>query len=137
MKTDPIREVHRLESEIGQTRRRLDEYVDELDRRRHRLLSLREPARRGVGFAVGLAAAGLAAFILVRRRRPAARTSRKARDLRGALERVLSNPERVASDGKGLPARAFLAVLPIVARSLLAYATRRGQPGGAARRRRG
>jgi hypothetical protein len=111
--------VKRLESEIESSRRRLDAYVDELDRRRHRLLSIRRHPAPAIGLAVGVAALLAGAVVLVRRRRRRlARSRRKWEGLQEALARVVAHPERVASEGKSPWSRVLVAVAPMAARFL-------------------
>jgi hypothetical protein len=115
---DSAEEVRRLESQIVSSRRRLDAYVEELDRRRHRLMSLRRPlpvlglALAAAGVAVGIAA------LARRRAKRVPRSRRKARDLREALGRMVTHPERVASEGKSPWSRILVAVAPIAAKVL-------------------
>jgi hypothetical protein len=119
-------DVKRLESEIERSRRRLDAYVDELDRRRHRLLSVRRHPLPALGFAAGAAAIVAGAVWLGRRRSTrTARSRRKARSLRDALRRVAAHPERVASEGKSPWSRALVAAAPVVAKFLADAALRR------------
>jgi hypothetical protein len=115
---DSAEEVRRLESQIVSSRRRLDVYVDELDRRRHRVMSLRRPLPvLGLALAAAGGAAGIA--ILARRRaRRVPRSRRKAMDLRAALGRMVTHPERVASEGKSPWSRILVAVAPIAAKVL-------------------
>ncbi|HYX21636.1 MAG TPA: hypothetical protein VFA98_12400, partial [Thermoanaerobaculia bacterium] len=82
-KTDGHRGAHdlqRLRSEIRGARHRLDAYVEELDRRRHRLLSVRD--HPSAAAAVGLAVGGLVAGIVVVARRRARRGSKSWRRAR-------------------------------------------------------
>ena len=115
---DSAEEVRRLESQIVSSRRRLDAYVDELDRRRHRLMSLRRPLP-AVGLALG-AAGMIAGFVVLakRRSRSSSRSRRKSRDLRAALRRVVAHPDRVASDGKSPWSRVLVAVAPVAVKFL-------------------
>jgi hypothetical protein len=112
-------ELQRLKSEIRGARYRLDAYVEELDRRRHRFLSLRE--HPGAAAAVGLAVGGLLAGIVLLARRGAKSRSkswRRARHFRDAVARMSRHPERVASDAKSPWSRVLVAVAPIVVKKL-------------------
>jgi hypothetical protein len=112
-------DVERLESEIERSRRRLDAYVDELDRRRHRLLSVRRHSLPAIGIAAGAAAAfGGAVFLIRRRSTRVGRSRRKARSLRDALRRVAAHPERVASEGKSPWSRILVAAAPVLVKVL-------------------
>ena len=114
--------VKLLESEIESSRRRLDAYVDELDRRRHRLLSVREHPAPAIGVAVGTAALVVGTIILIRRRnRRLARSRKKFVAIQEAFARMVAHPERVASDGKSPWSRVLVAAAP-VAMKLLANA---------------
>lgn len=113
------RDLKRLESDIARTRRRLDEYVDELDRRRHRLLAVKEHPAAAAGVALGAAALVAGAVILVRRRSAARRKAqRKSQNLWEALSRMAAHPERVASDGKSPWSRIAVAVAPILVKKI-------------------
>jgi len=115
---DSAEEVRQLESQIVSSRRRLDAYVDELDRRRHGLMSLRRPLPvLGLALAAAGVAAGAAALAR-RRAKRVPRSRRKARDLREALGRMVTHPERVASGGKSPWSRILVAVAPIAAKVL-------------------
>ena len=118
--------VKLLESEIESSRRRLDAYVDELDRRRHRLLSVRQHPAPAIGAAVA-AAALLAGTIVVirRRRRRLARSRRKFDSVQEALRRVVAHPDRVASDGKSPWSRVLVAVAPVAVKFLADAALKR------------
>ena len=120
------RTVKSLESEIERSRRRLDAYVDELDRRRHRLVSLsRHPWPAAAG-ALGAVALVAGAVVLNRRRsRRIHRSRRKARNFREALLRMTEHPERVASDSKSPWSRVLVAVAPVVVKMLADAARRR------------
>jgi hypothetical protein len=112
-------EVRRLESEIVRSRRRLDAYVDELDRRRHRLLSVSRHPLPAIGVAAGIAAVAAGAVLLIRRRsKRVARSRRKARSLGDALRRVAAHPERVASEGKSPWSRILVAAAPFAVKAL-------------------
>ena len=119
-------DVQRLESEVEKSRRRLDAYVDELDRRRHRLLAMRKPGRVAVAAAGAGLILGAAAFVLYRRRRRLSRMRRRGRNLQDALLRMARHPERVASDGKSPWSRVLVAVAPVVVRTLAQAAWKRG-----------
>jgi hypothetical protein len=124
-KRDSPEEVRRLESEIERTRSRLDAYVGELDRRRHRLMAVRQHPVRAAGFAIGAAAVIAGAAMLVRRRsRRTDRARRRSKMLHDAVGRVLAHPERVASDAKSPWSRILVAVAPVAVK-LLADAVRR------------
>ena len=123
---DSPADLTRLEADIARTRRRLDEYVDELDRRRHRLLAVREHPAAAAGVALGAAALVAGAVILARRRAAArSRTRRKSQNLWAALGRMADHPERVASDGKSPWSRIAVAVAPIVVKKIADAALRR------------
>ncbi len=112
-------DLKRLETEIERSRRRLDAYVDELDRRRHRLLSVRQHPATAIGIAAGaLILVGGGAWLVVRRRRPARRARLHAANLAEALGRMARHPERVASDGKSPWSRVAVAVAPILAKAI-------------------
>ena len=118
--------VRKLESEIERSRRRLDAYVDELDRRRHRLLSVRRHPVRVAGAALGAAAVIAGAIVIARRRSSrTARARRRATLLQDALGRVFAHPERVASAGKSPWSRVLVAVAPVAVKFLADAARRR------------
>ena len=120
------RDLKQLERDIARSRRRLDEYVDELDRRRHRLLAVREHPAAAVG--VGVAAVALVAGTVVLVKRRAAtrrRTQRKSQNLWQALQRMTEHPERVASDSKSTWSRVAVAVAPILVKKLADAAMRK------------
>ncbi len=121
---DP-QDLQRLRAQIRGARRRLDAYVAELDRRRHRLLSVRDhPAAAA---AIGAALGGLVAGIVYMARRRASAPSRswkKARHFRDAVARMSRHPERVASDAKSPWSRVLVAVAPIVVKKLADAAVR-------------
>jgi len=118
--------VKSLESEIERSRRRLDAYVDELDRRRHRLLSLRRHPLPAGAAALGAAALVAVGVGLYRRRSGRIhRSRRKARDLREAFLRMSAHPERVASDSKSPWSRVLVAIAPVVVKMLADAALRR------------
>jgi hypothetical protein len=108
--------VQRLESEIESSRRRLDAYVDELDRRRHRWLSIRRHPGPALGAAVGALALVAGTIVLLRRRSRLDRSRRKLENLQGAFARVFAHPERVASEGKSPWSRILVAVAPVAAK---------------------
>lgn len=115
-----------LESEIESSRRRLDAYVDELDRRRHRLLSVRQHPAPAIGAAVAAAALVAGTVVVIRRRRRrVARSRRKFDSLQEALRRAVAHPDRVASDGKSPWSRILVAVAPVAAKFLADAALRR------------
>jgi len=123
---DSAGEVRRLESEIENSRRRLDAYVDELDRRRHRLLSVGRHPLPAVGLAAGAAVVFAGGVWLLRRRRTrVTRSRRKARRLADALRRAAAHPERVATEGKSPWSRALVAATPVIVRFLADAALRR------------
>ena len=125
-KAESPRDLKRLEWEIARSRRRLDEYVDELDRRRHRLLAVREHPVAVAGAALGAVAAIAGAVILIRRRSSTRRrAATRSQDLKDALNRMFAHPERVASDGKSPWSRVLVAVAPIVAKKIADAAFRR------------
>jgi len=118
-------DIQRLRAQIRGARRRLDAYVAELDRRRHRILSIREHpvAAAAVGVALGGLVAGIA---YAARRRASARSRpwRRARHFREAVARMTRHPERVASDAKSPWSRVLVAVAPIVVKKLADAALR-------------
>jgi hypothetical protein len=119
-------DLQRLETEIERSRRRVDAYVDELDRRRHRLLSVRRHPAAAIGVVAGaVLLAGGAAVLIARRRRPSHRARRQTSNLREALARMARHPERVASDGKSPWSRVLVAVAPIVMKAVADAALRR------------
>jgi hypothetical protein len=125
-KAESPRDLKHLEWEIARSRRRLDEYVDELDRRRHRLLAVREHPVAVAGAALGAAAAVAGTVILIRRRSSTRRRAvKRSQDLKEALNRMFAHPERVASDGKSPWSRVLVAVAPIVAKKIADAAFRR------------
>ena len=118
--------VRRLESEIESSRRRLDAYVDELDRRRHRLLSIRRHPAPAIGAAVGALVLLAGTIVVIRRRRSRiARSRRKWEGLQEALARVVAHPERVASEGKSPWSRVLVAAAPVAVKFLADAALRR------------
>ena len=90
-------------SDIDRLRGELGRLVSELDRRRHEALDVREQMRRHPLVTVAVAAAaaavlgGLVAFALRQRRRRHDPVHR-AREVRGALARLLDHPDRVAAE---------------------------------------
>jgi hypothetical protein len=123
---DSAEEVRRLESEIERSRRRLDAYVDELDRRRHRLLSVGRHPLPAVALAAGAAVIVVGGIRLLRRHPTrAARSRRRARSLGDALRRAAAHPERVAAEGQSPWSRALVAATPVIARFLADAALRR------------
>ena len=121
-----VRDLKQLESDIKRTRRRLDEYVDELDRRRHRLLAVREHPWAAVGVGLGVVALAAGTVVLLRRRATTRRrVQSRTQGLRQALGRMLDHPERVASDGKSPWSRVLVAVAPIVVKKIADAALKR------------
>jgi hypothetical protein len=118
-KAESPKDLKRLEADIARTRRRLDEYVDELDRRRHRLLAVREHPVAAAGAALGAAALIAGTVVLIRRRASARRrTQRKSQNIWEAFHRMAQHPERVASDGKSPWSRIAVAVAPILVKKI-------------------
>lgn len=120
------RDLKQLERDIARSRRRLDEYVDELDRRRHRLLAVRQHPAAAVG--VGVAAVALIAGTVVLMKRRAAtrrKTQRKSQNLWAAFQRMTEHPERVASDSKSTWSRVAVAVAPILVKKIADAAMKR------------
>jgi hypothetical protein len=125
-KAESPRDLKRLEWEITRTRRRLDEYVNELDRRRHRLLAVRRHPAAAAGVAAGVAALVVGGVVLARRRASTRRRAvRKSQSLREAWSRMLEHPERVASDGKSPWSRLAVAVAPILVKKIADAALKR------------
>jgi hypothetical protein len=120
-------ELQRLESEIARSRHRLDAYVDELDRRRHRLLSVRAHPGVAVGAAVGgLSVIAASVLLLRRRRRRIPRARARAEAFRDAFERVTRHPERVAREKNTSSwAKLLIAAAPAVVRILRETSRRR------------
>lgn len=91
-----VRDVDRLRGELGRL-------VSELDRRRHEALDVRLQLRRHpvatavVAATAALALGGLLAVALRRRRRRHDPVHR-AKEVRGALARLLDHPDRVAAE---------------------------------------
>ena len=127
-------DLRRLETEIARSRRLLDAYVDELDRRRHRLLSVRAHPVAAIGIAAGAALLVGGAALLVARRRPPRRARRRVSNLADAFVRMTQHPERVASDGKSPWSRILVTVAPIVVKAV-ADATLRRRSGASRRAR--
>jgi hypothetical protein len=89
-------DIDRLRGELGRL-------VSELDRRRHEALDVRLQVRRHPLVAVAVAAAAAAVLggviaLAVRRRRRRHDPVRRAREVRGALGRLLDHPDRVAAE---------------------------------------
>ncbi|HEX4440911.1 MAG TPA: hypothetical protein VH854_12615 [Thermoanaerobaculia bacterium] len=125
-KADSPRDLKRLEWEIKRTRRRLDEYVSEIDRRRHRLLAVREHPWAAAGAALGAVGLAVGIVVLVRRRAATRRRVRtRSTSLREAFGRMLDHPERIASEGKSPWSRVLVAVAPIVVKKVADAALRR------------
>ena len=81
-------------------------------------MSLRRPLPV-LGLALAAAGVAFGVAALVRRRaRRIPRSRRKAKDLRAALGRMVTHPERVASEGKSPWSRILVAVAPIAAKVL-------------------
>jgi hypothetical protein len=120
-----VQDIQRLRAQIRGARRRLDAYVAELDRRRHRILSIRDHpvAAAAVGVALGGLVAGIA-YMARRRARAKSRSWRRARHFREAVARMSRHPERVASDAKSPWSRVLVAVAPIVVKKLADAAVR-------------
>ena len=121
--------VRELGDEITDVRRRLDELVMELDRRRHNVTDWRRHLRRhGRTIALGalivaVAVAAPVALAKVRARRRVSLVSRglaltrKARRLGQAFERMANHPDRVApaTAPAGLGSRIVVAVAAMMA----------------------
>jgi hypothetical protein len=118
-------DLQRLRTEIRGARRRLDAYVEELDRRRHRILSVRDhpAAAAAIGAAV-LGLVGGAVYLARRRAQARSRSWRRARHVREAVARMSRHPERVASDAKSPWSRVLVAIAPIVVKKLADAAVR-------------
>ncbi|HEY3359520.1 MAG TPA: hypothetical protein VGQ83_40085 [Polyangia bacterium] len=92
----------RKENDINHIRARLDELVDELDRRRHEVTNVKLQVSRHktpiaiAGGSVFALAGGITAFSLWRRRRRHTLRGRADR-ARGALEQIAKHPDRVVA----------------------------------------
>ena len=108
----------RLQGEVRQLRRQLDETLAELDLRRRELTNWRLQVRRHwrALAACGAVAAGTVAW-LVYRHRERERPLGKVRRLRRALARMIDNPDAVARSSPGSEAAA--AVVKPVAGGLI------------------
>ena len=124
----PPRAVRRLESDIERTRRVLADYVEELDRRRHRLTG-RGPVAIAAA-AAALVVLGIGAAVVLRRRSRRA-PSAQAKMLLEAARRFSRHPERVARENGALR-KAALSLVPIVAKAVL---SRGGHANGRRERR--
>ncbi len=124
--------LDRLEKNIEETRGRLSRLFAELDHRRHEALSVRAHPIAAAAIGAGAAAAAAGLFLLFRRRREAPRRARvRTRKVWQALGRVVSHPERVASDGKSPISRVIVATLPILVKTIAGRAfPKRGRSGG-------
>ncbi len=96
-------DVRRVSGEIDVLRRDLGSIVAELDRRRHELLDVRLQARRHP--VVVVVAAGGAALLVgglvalaIRQSRERRRPTRRVREARRAIARLLDHPHRVAAE---------------------------------------
>lgn len=96
-------DVRRVSGEIDVLRRDLGSIVAELDRRRHEMLDVRLQARRHP--VVVVVAAGGAALLVgglvalaIRQSRERRRPTRRVREARRALARLLDHPHRVAAE---------------------------------------
>jgi len=121
--------VRELGDEITDVRRRLDELVMELDRRRHNVTDWRRHLRRhGRTIALGALVVAVAvtapvALARVRARRqvslvsPGIAPTRKAQRLGHAFERIANDPDRVAPAmaPAGLGSRIIVAVAAMMA----------------------
>lgn len=93
----------RVAGDIDRLRGELGRIVSELDRRGHEALDVRLQLRRhplAAAIAVGAAAAVLGGLVAlaVRRRRQRRSPVHRAREVRGALARLLDHPDRVAAE---------------------------------------
>ena len=114
----PPREVRRIASDIERTRRVLADYVEELDRRRHRLTDRGPLLIAAAAAAVVLVGVGTA---LVLRRRARQAPSARAKRLLEAAQRFSRHPDRVARKD-GAIKKAALALVPILAKAALSRA---------------
>ncbi len=96
-------DVRRVSGEIDVLRRDLGSIVAELDRRRHEMLDVRLQARRHP--VVVVIAAGGAALVVgglvalaIRQSRERRRPTRRVREARRAIARLLDHPHRVAAE---------------------------------------
>lgn len=114
---------HRIEKELSTLRDEIGDLVGELDRRRRELFDLRLQLRRHpvalplAGVAVALVLGGAVAM-LVRNERRSRRPSQKVRQLRRAVGRMISHPERVGR-GEPPPGEKILAAIGTAAATLL------------------
>jgi hypothetical protein len=95
-------DVHRVAGEIDVLRHELGGLVAELDRRRHEALDLRLQVSRHPVLVAAVATAGAlllggAIALIVREARERRKPTRKARDIRDALGRLVERPREVAS----------------------------------------
>jgi hypothetical protein len=91
-------DIDRLRGELGRL-------ISELDRRRHEALDVRLQLRRHpLAAAVAVSAAALVlgglVAVAVRRRRRRRSPLHRAREVRGALGRLLDHPDRVAAEAR-------------------------------------
>ncbi len=113
-------EAERLEQKVGQIRSHLDGLVSELNHRRH-VIGRRYGRPIGIAAAVaGVATIGALVYWRVTRKPPS-----RLQRLRGALDRMMAHPERVAappppSVPKRLLAAALGAAVSIAVRRILA-----------------
>jgi hypothetical protein len=95
--------VNRVSGEIDQLRGDIGNLVAELDRRRHEMFDLRLQAKRhpvlvvAVGAGAALVLGALVALSL-RSRRERRRPVNRAREVRGAMARLLDHPDRVGAE---------------------------------------
>jgi hypothetical protein len=118
-----------LEQRAELLRERLLSTLDELDRRRHALVSLRvqareHPAALVLVAAVSIAGMGGAVVLAVRRARTRRARLRSRRLL--ALQRLWSHPERVAPEERGVLRSIGMRVLVAIGTGAAMWVLRRG-----------
>jgi hypothetical protein len=120
-------DVHRVAGEIDVLRHELGGLVAELDRRRHEALDVRLQARRhpvlvAAVVTVGALLVGGAIALIVREARERRKPTRRARDIRAAVGRLVERPREVASKpsiGNKVATAVGVAIATGIARRLL------------------
>jgi hypothetical protein len=120
-------DVHRVAGEIDVLRHELGGLIGELDRRRHEALDVRLQVKRHpviVAAVVTVAAllVGGAVALMVHTTRERQRPSRRAREVKDALSRLLEHPREVASQpsiGNKVATAVGVAIATALAKRLL------------------
>jgi hypothetical protein len=120
-------DVPRVAGEIDVLRHELGDLVQELDRRRHEALDLRLQVRRHPYLVAAVVTAGAlllggALALIVREARERKKPTRRAREIRDALGRLVERPREVASQpsiGNKIATAVGVAIATTLAKRLL------------------